>query len=58
MSKLNDAEVEGDEVATGRLLAELKNRERFPIKLLQFHQDVRPPYWGMGASGLPQTQTY
>ncbi|EJD52907.1 hypothetical protein AURDEDRAFT_157461 [Auricularia subglabra TFB-10046 SS5] len=46
MDKINDAEEEGDDVEVARLQRLLKDRKRFPIKLLQYHEDVRPAYWG------------
>ncbi|KAH7107447.1 chromatin assembly factor 1 subunit A-domain-containing protein [Auriculariales sp. MPI-PUGE-AT-0066] len=46
IDKLNDAEVEDDENAIKRLLKDLDDRRRYPVKLLEYREDVRPPYWG------------
>ncbi|KAF8328816.1 chromatin assembly factor 1 subunit A-domain-containing protein [Cantharellus anzutake] len=46
MANLSEAEVNGDEVETRRLLDLLKDRRKLPAKLLQFHDNARPPYYG------------
>ena len=49
MTGLVEAEVNGDEAETRRLLDLMKDRRKVPVKLLQFHDNVRPPYYGKRA---------
>ena len=46
MDQLNDAEIEGDEITTALLHKQLSDPKRFRVKLLQYEEDFRPPYWG------------
>ncbi|KAI0253932.1 chromatin assembly factor 1 subunit A-domain-containing protein [Lactifluus subvellereus] len=46
MAWLSEAEVTGDTVAVRVLLSELHDRTRIPAKVLIFHEDERPGYFG------------
>jgi chromatin assembly factor 1 subunit A len=46
MQDLNEAEVAGDVPAVRSLLSRLRNRSVFPAKVLIFHEDARPGYFG------------
>lgn len=46
MSQLTEAEVAGDDSEVRRLLAILRNRTVIPAKVLVFHEDARPGYFG------------
>lgn len=46
MSQLNDAEIAGDPTQVRHLLSVLQNRQIFPAKVLIFHEDSRPGYYG------------
>lgn len=46
MSQLSEAEVAGDDVEVRRLLAVLRDRHAIPAKVLVFHEDARPGYFG------------
>ncbi len=46
MARLVEAELNGDEAETRRSLDLIKDRHKVPVKLLQFHDNVRPPYYG------------
>lgn len=46
MQRLNEAEVNGDEKGTRLLQGVLKDRKVIRAKLLQFHENLRPPYYG------------
>jgi chromatin assembly factor 1 subunit A len=46
MSQLNDAEIAGDPTQVRHLLSVLRNRQIFPVKVLIFHEDSRPGYYG------------
>lgn len=46
MQDLNEAEVAGDEAAVRDLLARLRDRSSIPAKVLIFHEDARPGYFG------------
>lgn len=46
MQDLNEAEVAGDEAAVRDLLSRLRDRASTPAKVLIFHQDARPGYFG------------
>ncbi|RPD65935.1 hypothetical protein L227DRAFT_606090 [Lentinus tigrinus ALCF2SS1-6] len=46
MSQLTEAEVAGDDSEVRRLLALLRDRQAVPVKVLSFHEDPRPGYFG------------
>lgn len=46
MSQLNDAEIAGDPTQVRHLLSVLRHRRVFPAKVLIFHEDSRPGYYG------------
>ncbi|KAG6897299.1 hypothetical protein C0992_002741 [Termitomyces sp. T32_za158] len=46
ISKLSDAEIEGDDVAVRSLLSQLEDRSLLPAKVLIFAEDRRPGYFG------------
>ena len=46
MSQLSEAEVMGDTATVRRLHALLCDRTRLPVKVLIFHEDTRPGYFG------------
>jgi chromatin assembly factor 1 subunit A len=46
MSRLSEAEVSDDTAAVRGLLSELQDRTRIPAKVLIFHEDERPGYFG------------
>ncbi|KAG8217560.1 chromatin assembly factor 1 subunit A-domain-containing protein [Butyriboletus roseoflavus] len=46
MSQLNDAEIAGDPTQVRHLLSVLRHRQVFPAKVLIFHEDSRPGYYG------------
>lgn len=46
MQQLNEAEINGDENGTRELHKLLQDRHLIPAKLLQFHENYRPPYYG------------
>ncbi|KAF8559629.1 hypothetical protein OG21DRAFT_1502866 [Imleria badia] len=46
MSQLNDAEIAGDPTQVRHLLSILRDRQVFPAKVLIFHEDSRPGYYG------------
>lgn len=46
MSQLNDAEIAGDPTQVRHLLSVLRDRQVFPAKVLVFHGDSRPGYYG------------
>ncbi|RDX48339.1 hypothetical protein OH76DRAFT_668083 [Lentinus brumalis] len=46
MSQLTEAEVAGDDSEVRRLLAILRDRQSIPAKVLSFHEDARPGYFG------------
>ncbi|KAG6885997.1 hypothetical protein C0993_006113 [Termitomyces sp. T159_Od127] len=46
VSKLSDAEIEGDDAAVRSLLSQLKDRSLLPAKVLIFAEDRRPGYFG------------
>jgi chromatin assembly factor 1 subunit A len=46
MQQLNEAETNGDEKGTREIQALLCDRRRISAKLLQFHDNLRPPYYG------------
>lgn len=46
MSQLNDAEIAGDPTQVRHLLSVLRDRQVFPAKVLVFHEDSRPGYYG------------
>lgn len=50
MQQLNEAEVNGDEAGTRELQRMLCDRRLLPTKLLQFHENYRPPYYGRHTS--------
>ncbi|TFK64073.1 hypothetical protein BDN72DRAFT_286329 [Pluteus cervinus] len=46
LTQLSEAEVTGDISRVRSLLGQLTNRKLFPAKILIFHQDARPGYYG------------
>ncbi|KIJ17461.1 hypothetical protein PAXINDRAFT_175905 [Paxillus involutus ATCC 200175] len=46
ISRLNDAEIAGDPTQVRYLLSLLNDRSVFPAKVLIFHEDARPGYYG------------
>jgi chromatin assembly factor 1 subunit A len=46
MARLSEAEVSDDTAAVRALLSELHDRARIPAKVLIFHEDERPGYFG------------
>ena len=46
LQQLNEAEISGDEKSTRDIQAVLRDRRKIPAKLLQFHDNLRPPYYG------------
>jgi len=46
MTRLSEAEVSDDTAAVRSLLSELQDRSRIPAKVLIFHSDERPGYFG------------
>lgn len=46
IAELTEAEVSGDTAAVRRLLDLLSSREAIPVKVLIFHDDTRPGYFG------------
>ncbi|KIK97080.1 hypothetical protein PAXRUDRAFT_825292 [Paxillus rubicundulus Ve08.2h10] len=46
ISRLNDAEIAGDPTQVRHLLSLLNDRRVFPAKVLIFHEDARPGYYG------------
>ena len=46
MAQLSEAEVSGDTAAVRALLSGLQDRTRIPAKVLIFHKDERPGYFG------------
>ncbi|KAI0080560.1 hypothetical protein K474DRAFT_1657705 [Panus rudis PR-1116 ss-1] len=46
ISQLNEAEIAGDDQTVRSLLALLRSRKAIPAKLLIFHTDARPGYFG------------
>lgn len=46
MTRLSEAEVSDDTAAVRALLSELQDRTRIPAKVLIFHKDERPGYFG------------
>ena len=46
ISQLNDAEIAGDPTRVRHLLSILQDRQVFPAKVLLFHEDSRPGYYG------------
>ncbi|KAG8946203.1 hypothetical protein FRC03_001465, partial [Tulasnella sp. 419] len=46
MTQLTEASVVGDAKTTRKLQKLLKDRKRIPVKLLQFHDNSRPGYYG------------
>jgi chromatin assembly factor 1 subunit A len=46
MTRLSEAEVSDDTVAVRAILSELQDRTRIPAKVLIFHEDERPGYFG------------
>ncbi|KAI0003285.1 hypothetical protein BJV74DRAFT_943985 [Russula compacta] len=46
MTQLSEAEVSDDTAAVRALLSELQDRTRIPAKVLIFHKDERPGYFG------------
>lgn len=46
MSQLTEAEVAGDDAEVRRLLGLLRDRRAIPVKVLSFHEDARPGYFG------------
>jgi len=46
MTRLSEAEVSGDAPAVRALLSHLQDRTRIPAKVLIFHEDERPGYFG------------
>ena len=46
MSQITEAEVAGDDMEVRRLLALLRDRKALPAKVLIFHEDMRPGYFG------------
>lgn len=46
MQDLNEAEVAGDESAVRDFLSKLRDRRLIPAKVLIFHEDARPGYFG------------
>ncbi|KAA1471273.1 hypothetical protein DENSPDRAFT_799075 [Dentipellis sp. KUC8613] len=46
ITRLSEAEISDDTAAVRSLLAELRDREALPAKVLIFHEDARPGYFG------------
>ncbi len=46
MARLSEAEVSGDTAAVRALLSHLQDRTRIPAKVLIFHENERPGYFG------------
>lgn len=46
MMAMQECEIRGDMDAYHKLRSQLRNTERYPMKLLKFHTDVRPGYFG------------
>ncbi|EIM90432.1 uncharacterized protein STEHIDRAFT_119429 [Stereum hirsutum FP-91666 SS1] len=46
ITRLTEAEVTDDATTVRRLLSDLRNRNKLPVKALMFHEDVRPGYYG------------
>lgn len=46
MSQLSEAEISGNDDLVRELLVKLSNRDHFPAKVLCFHSDARPGYFG------------
>lgn len=46
ITKLSEVEVTGDDDAVRLLLKQLQNRDLFPAKVLIYHEDARPGYFG------------
>ncbi|KAI0689130.1 hypothetical protein BC835DRAFT_1549407 [Cytidiella melzeri] len=46
MQNLTEAEITGDVPTVRSLLSQLRNRSVFPAKVLIFHEDARPGYFG------------
>lgn len=46
MQQLSEAEVAGDDTLVRSLLATLRDRNKIPAKVLIFHEDSRPGYFG------------
>lgn len=46
MQQLSEAEVAGDDILVRSLLATLRDRSKIPAKVLVFHEDSRPGYFG------------
>ncbi|PFH52405.1 hypothetical protein AMATHDRAFT_74199 [Amanita thiersii Skay4041] len=46
MTQLTEAEISGDDAVVRSLVDKLRNRDLFPSKVLIFHEDARPGYFG------------
>ena len=46
MTRLSEAEIVGDDNEVRTLLNQLQDRELFPAKILMYHEDARPGYFG------------
>jgi chromatin assembly factor 1 subunit A len=46
MAALQEYEIQGDMESYHRLRAQLRNTDKYPLKLIKFHLDVRPGYFG------------
>lgn len=46
LNQLSEAEVTGDDQVVRTLVAKIQNRTLFPAKVLIFHEDARPGYYG------------
>ncbi|KAG6919970.1 hypothetical protein DXG01_013319 [Tephrocybe rancida] len=46
VSKLSEAEIEGDDAIVRSLLSQLNDRSLLPAKVFSFHEDGRPGYFG------------
>lgn len=46
MNDLNEAEVTDDPRRVRKLLKVLSNRQKIPVKIFRFHEDLRPSYYG------------
>lgn len=46
MTAMQECEIRGDMDSYHKLRAQLRNTDKYPFKLLKFHADVRPGYFG------------
>lgn len=53
LSQLSEAEVLGDDATVRRILSLLESREKIPAKVLVFHEDTRPGYFGTFTKSSP-----